>query len=128
LYLDAGDAPAAASLLERLLRVDRHDFVGRFQLAQAYEALGRHADADEQRRLGQQTENDLTELTKLNQQAMYNPWDATVRERLAELYTKLDRPGVAAMWIRAAAASRLNKTPPKPAAKHEPPATARSGS
>ncbi len=95
--------PAAASLLERALEIDRHDYLSRFQLYLVYQSLGRPAAAAEQRRLGQQTQNDLKELTDLNLQAMNKPRDASVRRRLAELCQKLDKPDLAAMWLRAAA-------------------------
>jgi tetratricopeptide (TPR) repeat protein len=103
-YLAAEEPKRAADLLERVLEVDRHDHASRFELAKAYEALGRRADAAEQRRLGEQTQKYFTELTGLTQKAMSSPWDAGLHRRLADLCEKLDRPDLAVMHRRAAAA------------------------
>lgn len=104
LYLAADNPQEAAALLERAVAQDRHDFAARFLLAQAYERLNRAADAAEQRRLGQQTQDYYTEMSKLTREALGRPWDAPVRRRLAEVCQKLDRPELAAMWQEAAAA------------------------
>jgi tetratricopeptide (TPR) repeat protein len=104
LHLEAQEHQAAAALLERFVEADPHDFAGHFQLAQAYESLGRSAEAAAQRRLGQQTQNDWSEITKLHKVAMDHPWDAAVRQRLATLYQKLDKHDLAAIWLKAAAA------------------------
>src|SRR5262249_3425654 len=69
IHLAADEYPAAAGLLERAVALDKHDLVSRHQLAQAYEALGRRADAAEQRRLHEQTQRFLDELTRLNREA-----------------------------------------------------------
>ncbi len=103
LYLSANEPQPAAVLLERALEVDRHDHLSRFQLAQAYEFLGRAKEAAEQRRLFQQTDNDLAALTKLNMEAMNKPWDAAVRKRLAVLCENLGKADLAAFWLQAAA-------------------------
>lgn len=106
MHLAADEFAAAAALLERAVALDRHDLVGRHHLAQAYEALGRRADAAEQRRLHEQTTNHLDELTRLNREATQNPWDAAVRRRLAELCQQLGKTDLAAMWLEAAGACR----------------------
>jgi tetratricopeptide (TPR) repeat protein len=110
LHRDAGELREEAADLEQLLTVDRHDYAGRYQLAQVYELMGRRAEAAEQRRLYQQTQQALEEMTKLYGKAVQNPWDGAVRRRLAEICRDLDRPDQAAMWLQAAAA--CGPTPP----------------
>jgi tetratricopeptide (TPR) repeat protein len=95
----------AVTLLQQALALDKHDHASRFQLAQALEFLGRRAEAAEQRRLGQQTQDDLAEVARLNRQILDNPWDAAAQRRLAAACEKLDRHDLALMWRRAAAAS-----------------------
>jgi tetratricopeptide (TPR) repeat protein len=106
LHLSANEPQSAATLLERALRLDRHDHLSRYQLVQAYQMLGRSADAAEQQRLLEQTQGYLAELTQLNAEITERPWDGAVRTRMAEICDKLDKPDLAAMWRQAAAASR----------------------
>ena len=103
LYLHANNTDAAVPLLERAVGVDPNDYAARYQLAQAYQALDRPADAAEQRRLADRTKELLLQLTDLVKNASDNPWDADVRKRLAELCRKLDKPKLADMWQKAAA-------------------------
>jgi tetratricopeptide (TPR) repeat protein len=103
LHAAEGEPEGAARLLERALGLDRHDYVSRYQLVQVYQRLGRKADAAEQQRQAEETRQEFDLLTRLNHEAMERPSDAAVRLRLADLCTKLDRPGEAAMWRRAAA-------------------------
>lgn len=109
IHLAANEQPAAAAVLEKALGLDRHDYASRYLLAQIYEELGRRPEAAEQRRLAQQTHAYLTEMTQLTQQAVSKPWDAACRQRLAELCRLLDKPDLAAMWHKAAAACSLDR-------------------
>jgi tetratricopeptide (TPR) repeat protein len=102
LHLAAGEYKEAANLLEQAVAIDRNDLTSRHQLAQAYEALGRPTDAAEQRRLHEQTQKALEELTKLNQEATKRPWDAAVRRRLAQVCQQLGKADLAVMWLEAA--------------------------
>lgn len=104
LYREAGATRREAEVLARVLAVDPHDYTSRYQLAQTYEALGRHADAAEQRKLAEQTKGWLAERGRLQEEAMNKPWNAAVRRRLAELCDKLDQPDEARRWRAAAAA------------------------
>jgi len=103
IYLEDGNFPKAVELLENALRLDRHDHVCRYQLGQAYEKLGRKAEAEEQKRLLAQTHKDLADLHQLNLEVFNSPWDLNKRLRLIELCEKLDKPDMAAMWRKAAA-------------------------
>jgi tetratricopeptide (TPR) repeat protein len=103
LHLHANEPQAAIRLLQRAVEIDQHDYAGRYQLAQAYQAIGRTADAVEQRRLADDTKASLAQMTDLIKQASEKPWDASVRKGLGELCQKLDKPDLAAMWFKAAA-------------------------
>jgi tetratricopeptide (TPR) repeat protein len=107
----------AADLLERVLRDHPHDHTSRYQLSQAYEALGRSADAAEQRKLVEKTQAQLKRLTDLVHEAGDKPWDASLRLRAAQLCRELGRPDLAASWMRAAASC-----PPAPQDPSAPPA------
>lgn len=113
LHLEEREWEAAAALLQRAVEVDRHDPVHRQSLALAYERLGRHAEAAAQRRRSQEIKDALREIEQLGREAKREPRDASVCRRLAELYDQFDKPEVAAMWRRAAAAWTQ---PQKPAA------------
>jgi tetratricopeptide (TPR) repeat protein len=93
----------AAAQLRRALELDPYDFDSLYQLAQAYERLGRTADAEAARRQLQQTQKLLEEMSGLVEQSLSNPWDAGLRERLAAVCERLDKPALAARWRRAAA-------------------------
>jgi tetratricopeptide (TPR) repeat protein len=113
MHMGAGEPQAAVPLLERAVGIDRHDYASRFQLAHAYQALGRRGEAAEQLRRGQQTQDALKELTNLIKEAGEKPWDGQVRRRLADSYQRLDR-SEAARWVQAAAAC-----PPGPEAARQ---------
>jgi tetratricopeptide (TPR) repeat protein len=104
LHEDAHEWRAAADLFGRVVTLDSHDYAARYQLALAYEHLGRAEQAAEQRRLAEQTKNDLMEMERQVQEALSNPWDAPTRRRLAELCRKLGQPELARVWFRAAEA------------------------
>jgi tetratricopeptide (TPR) repeat protein len=105
-HLHANENAPAAALLEKALAHDRHDFITRHLLAQAYEGVGRKTDAAKQRQLVDETQKHLAELTRLNHEATGRPWDAAVRRRLAELCEQLGKHDLAVMWREAAAACR----------------------
>ncbi|HMF15499.1 MAG TPA: tetratricopeptide repeat protein, partial [Gemmataceae bacterium] len=75
----------AAALLKRALDLNPHDPESLHKLALVYEALGRPADAEEQRRREEQTKAMLAEMEKLRDEAASNPWNAALRLRLAKL-------------------------------------------
>ena len=104
------DPQGAVGPLEGAVQLDRQDSASRYLLAQAYETLGKRAEATEQRRLMQQTQDYFTEMSTLSKEAIRNPWDASLRRRLAVVCEKLDKHNEAAIWRKAAAACPA--TPP----------------
>jgi Tfp pilus assembly protein PilF len=101
---DAHEDATAASLLEKALYLNKHNYGVCFLLAQVYQTLDRSADAAEQRQRAEQIKNRLNVLRELIKQADAKPWDAQVRHRLANLYRELDRPVDADQWEAAARA------------------------
>jgi tetratricopeptide (TPR) repeat protein len=94
----------AATFLTQALDINRHDHVSRHKLAQVYEALGRPADAAEQRRLEEQTKALIAEMNRLRDEAAGNPWNAAPRRRLAEICAELGQDKQAQWWREAAKA------------------------
>jgi tetratricopeptide (TPR) repeat protein len=99
-----GQAGAAVPFLEKALRIDAHDHLGRQLLMQTYKQLGDNVRAEEQRRLLEATRADKDRLTQLHEAALQRPWDGRVRHELADLCLKLNRKAEAQMWRQAALA------------------------
>jgi tetratricopeptide (TPR) repeat protein len=104
LFQDAHRPGDAAALLERAVAVAPGDYATAFQLAQVYEELARRPEAEAQRRRADELKGLLTEMNRLNEEALGNAWDPGVRRKLADLCVKLGRPDQAQLWLRAAAA------------------------
>jgi tetratricopeptide (TPR) repeat protein len=104
LLADAGDPAKAVPLLEKALQADAHDGPSRYQLALVYDRLNRTAEAAGQRRRFEQSQALIKQLSDLNREAVAKPKDAAVRRRLADVCRRLDKPALADMWQRAAAA------------------------
>jgi tetratricopeptide (TPR) repeat protein len=118
LYLAEGKPQEAVKLLERAVGRAEQDERARYQLALAYTALGRTAEAAEQQRRTDLIRANLKQLTDLSREAMKKPWDADIRVRLAELCEALDRPQLAALWRQAAATCRqAGAAPPRDAGR-----------
>lgn len=104
MYMADGAAAEALPLLERALQVNPHDHASRYELAQAYEGLGRRPEAAAQRRLLSETQETMAERGRLTMLAGDMPWDASVRRRLADVCQKLQMSDQSSMWRRAAEA------------------------
>jgi tetratricopeptide (TPR) repeat protein len=103
-YLADDRTDEAIRLLEPALAINTGDHQSRYQLARAYERVGRREDALKQHAIVRETQQRLAEMTELNKLAMKDPWDAGVRLRLAEVCAQTGRPDLAAMWKKAAEA------------------------
>jgi len=121
MHLADQKAQLAADLLERVLREHPHDHTSRYQLSLAYESLGRSADAAEQRRLVNETQAQLKQLTDLVHELGDKPWDGSLRRRAAQLCKELGRHDLAASWLRAAATCPPTPEDPKNLAAPTPP-------
>jgi tetratricopeptide (TPR) repeat protein len=101
---DAHDDVTAASLLEKTLDIDPHNYAAHHLLAQVYQALDRSADAAEHLCRAEETKDRQKALRQLISQADARPWDAEVRLRLANLCREFGRPLDADQWEAAARA------------------------
>jgi tetratricopeptide (TPR) repeat protein len=111
-YRDAGNFSEGAKLLERALAQDPGDARTLTQLALCYTAMGRAEEAALQNQKAEQTRGLIKRVHVLGMNAMKDPWDAKIREELADLCEKMDRPQLAKMWRNAAAACQAGKTGP----------------
>jgi tetratricopeptide (TPR) repeat protein len=75
-----------------------------YHLVRAYEHLGRRDDAREQERRLKDLEKLLKEVSDLSRAATQDPWDPTVRRRLADIFDQFGKADLAVMWRRAAEA------------------------
>lgn len=101
LHLQNREPLEAIQLLKRALEVDSHDTMSLSLLVRAYEMMSEHPEAQKWRTRHLETMRLFDEMTKLTQEAMSNPWDPAVRQRLADTCQKLEKPELAAMWTRA---------------------------
>ncbi len=111
LKIDDGQPEAAIALLEPVLRRDPHDFRARYQIAQAWRQAGdeeRHKDAMQ---LMTDSRQLYYRLTELNELAVTQPDDPAIRDELADICRKLNKPELAEMWERAAEALRSQQDP-----------------
>jgi Tfp pilus assembly protein PilF len=108
MYLTDDNPKGAVSVLKRALEIDRYDTGSRYLLAQAYETLGQRSLATEQQQLMEQARERFSEMSKLSDEAITQPWNGAVRLRLAEVCDKFERHDEAAMWRKAAAACQTN--------------------
>lgn len=104
--LDDRDPSGAIVPLESILEHDAHDYPARYLLSQALRRAGRELEADEQLARMEESSALREQLRGLYREAMRDPDDSAVRERIAALCRRLDRPALAGVWERAAAVSR----------------------
>jgi tetratricopeptide (TPR) repeat protein len=113
------DLLAAARLLERVVELDEPEASSQYKLALCYQEMaqafqGRAAfvetilrrRADVHFAKAKAYRDMAKDYHELQLEAMKDPWDARVRERLAELSDKLHRPDLARTMRAAAAAGR----------------------
>lgn len=104
--IDGGQPEHAIELLRRILVNDSHDYESRYQLAIAYQRLGRSDEYEDQISLLKASKKLHEAFIKLSELANRRPRDADVRDRLAELCQRLGKTDLATMWKRAANACR----------------------
>jgi tetratricopeptide (TPR) repeat protein len=121
MFLAEGKAPEALPLLEKALKVETHDHLSRQLLMQGYKQLGDNARAEQERKLLEQTRATKERLTKLHEYAMLHPWDANVRNQIADLCQKLNLRAEAQMWRQAASACTADQTAKSPVPSYSPP-------
>jgi tetratricopeptide (TPR) repeat protein len=117
LALDADNAAAAAGDLERAVALAPAEYDTHHLLAQAYAQLGQPKKAQAARARVKEIQAQLQELTDLTFATMERPKDAGLHLKMAELFTKLGRPEMAAHQRRIAA----GLSGPAPGAAAPPP-------
>lgn len=100
------DDSQAERFLQEAARIYPHDAEVRYRWGLCLRKLGQEAAADRELAAWEVRKNLAAELTQLNLKAVSNPWDADLRDRLAELCEQTGKPELALMWRKAAAACR----------------------
>ena len=98
IHLADREPEQAAALLERAVARDAQDHASRYQLALAYDQLGRPADAAAQQERVKEIRGRLEMMTRLTKEAMDKPWDGGVRRRLAEVCADAGLFDLANLW------------------------------
>lgn len=106
LLLEAGDAREAIEPFRKAIEAYPQDYVAHFKLSQAYGQIGNQELAKAELEKSQEIRSLLDEFSRLHAAAWERPDDGEVRLRLAELAKQLDRPELAEVWLRSAAALR----------------------
>lgn len=104
ILLEEGKAQRAVAALSRALEKHPREYTLHYRLAQAYERTGEPKLAEEQRKIAEEIRAIRHEFAQLHREAGDRPRDVAVRLRLAELARQLDRPDLAQVWLRSAAA------------------------
>jgi tetratricopeptide (TPR) repeat protein len=104
ILLEDGDIAKAIDAFQRAIKTQPKDYTAHFKLAQAYA----HAGDDERSKIEQEMAEKIRvirhEFAQLHKAAWERRGDAAVRLRLATLARELDRPDLADVWLRSAAA------------------------
>jgi len=106
--LHIGDRMPARAIpvLQRVLKVDPHDYAARQLLVQAYQRLGDMVAAERESARMTKSEGLCTKLQLLYRQAMKDAGNAEVREQIAGVCEQLGRRRLALIWKQAAAIAR----------------------
>lgn len=109
MQMSSGQPEEAVASLEQLLKHDPYDAEGRYQLALAFQRLGDEERHQAEMARWQELSDLYQRLTKLNIEAIQEPYNAALREQLAEVCTTLGKHEIAAMWKRVAEALRAGQ-------------------
>ena len=104
MLLEEGQAKEAVEVLERAAQAHPRDYTVHFKLAQAYAQAGQPDLAAAEQNLTEEIRKLRQEFADLHQAAWNEPHDAAVRLRLVALAQELDRPDLAEVWLKSAAA------------------------
>lgn len=104
MLLEEGDAQAAIEAFQRAIKAHHKDYKAHFKLSEAYSKAGQQQRSDAERKEAENIRFILEEFSTLHKAASERPDDMQVRLRLASLAHQLDRPDLAEVWTRSAAA------------------------
>jgi tetratricopeptide (TPR) repeat protein len=114
MLLEEGDAHSAIEAFRRAINKHPKDYTAHFMLAQAYGKAGEQELAKAEHEAAEKIRVVRHEFSQLHKVAWERPGDVQVRLRLAVLAEELDRPDLAEVWLRSAAALQ-----PIPAAQNK---------
>ena len=100
--LDSGQLAVAEEQLKRLLSVDPHNVVARYQLAQVQRQAGNIEAFQESMQLREQTQKLMDELVELNQQIIDTPGNPDLCLQIADVAEQLGKQELAESWRKAA--------------------------
>jgi len=103
--VDTGDFVAAIETLQTALKHDPSAHDAHFQIGQTYARLNKTDLANHHLALHRKLLDSKVRLYKLEQQAANEPRNVAVRRELAEVYSEIQLPDLAAFWERAANAA-----------------------
>lgn len=104
MMLEEGKARAAIEVFLVATKAHPKDYTAHFLLSQAYNKAGEQDLADREQAVAEKIRVIRQEFAQLHKRAWQNPNDAQARLRLATLARELDRPDLADVWLRSAAA------------------------
>lgn len=102
LLVDAQEFQAAVDVLQTALKYDPSAQDAHFQLAQAYARLNQKDLANHHLAQHRKLLDSKVKMFALEQQAAREPRNVAVRRKLAEMYSEIQMPDLAAFWERAA--------------------------
>ena len=95
---------SAIESLRRAIKAHPKDYTAHFRLAQAYATTGEQELSEAENAAAEKIRVVRHEFSQLHKAAWQRPNDVQVRLRLAALARELDRPDLADVWLRSAAA------------------------
>lgn len=104
MLLEEGKARAAIEVFLVAIQAHPKDYTAHFLLTQAYDKAGEQELAEREEKTAEKIRAIRHEFAQLHKTAWENPNNAQVRLRLAALARELDRPDLAEVWLRSAAA------------------------
>ncbi|MFM8218780.1 MAG: tetratricopeptide repeat protein [Planctomycetaceae bacterium] len=114
LAIQDGKPESALDPLLQQLEVNPHDRECRFQLSQAYSALGRTDEAAAEREKFAELDRLFDQYTDLSTRVTAEPGNIPLREQLAELCAQLGQHSQAASWRRAVQILRQEQASSEP--------------
>jgi len=107
--VDSGEFEAAIETLKTALQQDPSSHEAHFQIGQTYARLNQTDLANDHLGLHRKLLDSKVRLYELEQKAAHEPGNVAIRRELAQMYTEIQLPELAAFWERAAnaAAARL---------------------
>jgi len=107
---EAGDYERAIAFFERATVADAAYHEAHYHLAQALTRLGKTEAGAAQQKRADAIKADLQLMSQLVDGAGMRPWDAIVREKLADVSRRLGKDDIANKWAKAA---KMCPPPPK---------------